>query len=191
MNDHTRWMEANEKYLAAELAWLRLRLEKMAEPERKVAEPMVEQPQGFFASLFGKSSVQPALSPEASGTSLVPRDPKIVEAEQVLTQMEMNEPSPALMILAHRLGLSHFEQQVLLLCAAVDLDTRIPSLCARAQGDPHKPYPTFALALTLFDESVWNALSPQNPLRYWRLIEINQPGATPLTASALDRKSVV
>jgi AAA+ superfamily predicted ATPase len=62
---------------------------------------------------------------------------------------------------------------------------RIPSLCARAQGDPHKPYPTFALASILFDKPVWNALSPQNPLRYWRLIEINQPGATPLTASAL------
>ena len=43
----------------------------------------------------------------------------------------------------------------------------------------------FALALALFDDPVWNALSPQNPLRYWRLVEINQPGATPLTASAL------
>jgi len=116
---------------------------------------------------------------------LISRDAEIVEAEQVLTQAESNEPPPALMILAHRLGLSHFEQQILLLCAAVDLDMRIPSLCARAQGDPHKPYPTFGLALTLFDEPLWNALAPQNPLRYWRLVEINQPGATPLTTSAL------
>jgi hypothetical protein len=115
----------------------------------------------------------------------VPRDTEIVEAEQALTQAERDEPPSALIILAHRLGLSQFEQQVLLLCAAVDLDTRISLLCARAQRDPHKPYPTFALALTLFDDPVWNALSPQNPLRYWRLIEINQPGATPLTASAL------
>lgn len=116
---------------------------------------------------------------------MVPRDAEMVEAERALTQAENSDTPLALLILAHRLGLSRFEQQILLLCAAMDLDTRIPSLCARAQGDPHKPYPTFALALALFDEPVWNALSPQNPLRHWRLIEINQPGATPLTASAL------
>ena len=189
MNDHARWMEANEKYLATALAWLRLRLEKLAayetKPIRLAVEPVVDKPSGFFAGLFRKSSPQPAQPAEALGTSLVPRDADIVEAEAALTQAEGNEVPPALMILAHRLGLSHFEQQVLLLCAAMDLDTRIPSLCARAQGDPHKPYPTFALALTLFDEPVWNALSPQNPLRYWRLIEINQPGVTPLTAGAL------
>lgn len=189
MNDHARWMEANEKYLATALAWLRLRLEKLAayetQPVRLVVEPVMEKSRGFFAGLFGISSPQPAQPAEALGTSLVPRDADIVEAEAALTQAERNEVPPALMILAHRLGLSHFEQQVLLLCAAVDLDTRISPLCARAQGDPHKPYPTFTLALTLFDEPVWNALSPQNPLRYWRLIEINQPGATPLTASAL------
>ncbi|MGH8523196.1 MAG: ATP-binding protein, partial [Gammaproteobacteria bacterium] len=185
MNDHARWMEANEKYLAAALAWLRLRLEKMAGPEEKPAEPVVEKPRSWFAKLFGKSSPKPAPLPEASGTSLVPRDADIVEAQQALTQAESNDPPPALMILAHRLGLSQFEQQVLLLCAAMDLDPRAPSLCARAQGDPHKPYPTFASALSLFDGPIWNALAPQNPLRYWRLIEINQPGATPLTASAL------
>ncbi len=189
MNDHAGWMEANEKYLASALAWLRLRLEKLAahdtKPIQLVVEPVAEKPRGFFAGLFGRplpQSIQPA---DASWTSLVPRDADIAEAEQTLTQAERNEMPPALMILAHRLGLSHFEQQVLLLCAAMDLDTRIPSFCARAQGDPHKPYPTFALTLTLFDDPVWNALSPQNPLRYWRLIEINQPGATPLTASAL------
>ena len=185
MNDHAHWMEANEKYLAAALAWLRLRLEKMTGAEEEPVEPVVEKPRGFFARLFGRSSRKPTPPPGPSGTLLISRDAEIVEAEQVLTQAESNEPPPALMILAHRLGLSHFEQQILLLCAAVDLDMRIPSLCARAQGDPHKPYPTFGLALTLFDEPLWNALAPQNPLRYWRLVEINQPGATPLTTSAL------
>lgn len=189
MNDHTQWMQANETYLATALAWLRLRLEKLAAQETKpaqlVVEPVTEKPRGFFAGLFGRSAPQPAQPAEVPWTSLVPRDTDIVEAEQALTQAERNEVPPALMILAHRLELSHFEQQVLLLCAAMDLDTRIPSLCARAQGDPQRSYPTFALALTLFDEPVWNALLPQNPLRYWRLIEINQPGATPFTAAAL------
>ena len=39
--------------------------------------------------------------------------------------------------------------------------------------------------MALFDEPEWSALSPEGPLRHWRLIEINQPGAQPLTTSAL------
>ena len=67
----------------------------------------------------------------------------------------------------------------------MELDTRIPALCARAQDDANRPYPTFALAMVLFDDPVWNALSPEGPLRYWRLIEIHQPGAQPLVSSPL------
>jgi hypothetical protein len=66
----------------------------------------------------------------------------------------------------------------------MELDTGMPALCARAQ-DSSKPYPTFALALSILDEPTWEALSPERPLRYWRLIEINQPGGQPLTTSAL------
>ena len=73
----------------------------------------------------------------------------------------------------------------MLLCAAIELDTRIAGLCARAQQDPNRTYPTFALVLALFDEPAWDVLSPERPLRYWRLIEINQPGAQPLTTSPL------
>ena len=95
------------------------------------------------------------------------------------------EPLSALELLGDRLGLSPFEQNVLLLCAAMELDTRMPGLCARAQDDPQKNFPTFGLALALFDEPSWDALSPERPLRFWRLIEISQVGAQPLTASAL------
>jgi hypothetical protein len=83
------------------------------------------------------------------------------------------------------LGLTVFEQNILLLCAALELDTRVAGLCAEAQDNPNRAYPTFALALSLFDDPAWEALSPDRPLRYWRLIEINQPGAQPLTSSAL------
>jgi hypothetical protein len=60
---------------------------------------------------------------------------------------------PALVILSRRLGLVRFEEDVLLLCAAMELDTRTAALCARAQADPARA-PTFALALALFDEPV-------------------------------------
>ena len=86
------------------------------------------------------------------------------------------EPPPALVILSRRLGLGPFEEQILLLCAAMELDTRIGRALRAGPGRPSRPYPTFALALALFDDPVWEALSPERPLRYWRLIEINQPG---------------
>jgi hypothetical protein len=103
---------------------------------------------------------------------------------------EQEPPQPethpsALAMLGERLGLSPFEKNVLLLCAAMELDTRIAALCARAHDDTNKPFPTFALALALFEEPAWDFLAPQGPLRYWRLIEINQPGAQPLTTSPL------
>ncbi|MEM6353487.1 MAG: ATP-binding protein, partial [Cyanobacteria bacterium P01_D01_bin.14] len=94
-------------------------------------------------------------------------------------------PPPALVLLSQRFGLSPFEQDVLFLCAAMELDTRIAGLCAQAQNNPNTPYPTFALAFALFDKPAWEVLSPERPLRYWRLLEITQPGAQPLTASSL------
>ena len=100
------------------------------------------------------------------------------------TNPDTKTPS-ALEMLSDGLGLSQFERNVLFLCAAMELDTGIAGLCARAQDDPQKNFPTFALALALFDEPSWDALSPERPLRFWRLIEISQLGAQPLTASAL------
>lgn len=112
--------------------------------------------------------------PESAGTSL-PEEP--APGEQRL-------PS-ALEILGRRLGLSEFEQNVLFLCAAIELDTRVAELCARAQGNLIRAYPTFGLAFALFESPAWDVLSPERPMRRYRLIEISQPGATPLTAAAL------
>ena len=111
-------------------------------------------------------------------------DAEIPEVREFPTGEGMNPP-PALMLLSHKLGLSRFEQQVLLLCVAMELDPGIARLCAKAQDNPHQPYPTFALALSLFDEPAWNALSWESPLRYWRLIEIHQSGVQALTSSGL------
>jgi hypothetical protein len=110
---------------------------------------------------------------------------EIAQAKAVMEAAENVETPPALVLLSQRFGLSRFEQMLLLLCTAMELDTRIAYLCAQAQDDIHRLYPTFALAFACLDEPAWDALSPERPLRYWRLIEINQPGAQPLTTSAL------
>src|SRR5262249_32780933 len=92
---------------------------------------------------------------------------------------------PAVVLLANALGLSRFEQDVLLLSAAAEFDDSFCALFARAQGDASRTHATFALALSIFDDAAWDALSPERPLRYWKLIEINQRGAQALTTSAL------
>jgi hypothetical protein len=92
---------------------------------------------------------------------------------------------PALQLLAQRLGLSGFERDLLMLCIGMELDTRMPALCAQAQHDPAKPWPTFALAFAVLDQPSWDALSPERPLRYWRLLDIHQPGPQPLIGAAL------
>jgi hypothetical protein len=95
------------------------------------------------------------------------------------------DPPPALIGLGRRFELSAFELDVLFLCIAMELDLRIAALCARAHDDPQRPQPTFALALSLFDAPAWAALSPERPLRFWRLIEIAQRGTNPLTTAPL------
>jgi hypothetical protein len=107
-------------------------------------------------------------------------------AAQEMARVESGmESAPALVRLSQRMGLSQFEQSILLLCAAAEFDSTISALCARAQGDSNRAYPTFALALSIFDRTAWDALSPERPLRYWKLLEISQPGAQALTTSPL------
>src|SRR5919202_3587512 len=147
MNNLELWYKNNEQYLMAAIAWLQLRLLKLAN-----SLDNIDQLDQAYAAMTAAAEAQ---------------------------------PPPALVILAQRLDLSEFEQQVLLLGAAMEMNTGFAELCNNAPGNQQRPYPTFALALALFDDPAWDILSPERPLRYWRLIEINQPGAQLLTVSAL------
>lgn len=74
--------------------------------------------------------------------------------------------------LSRYFGLSPFERDILLLCAGVEFDGTWRILCAEAQGDQNKDYPTFSLALSTLNNPHWDALSPEAPLRRWKLIKI-------------------
>src|SRR5260370_40336292 len=120
-------------------------------------------------------------------------DAELAAAADVLAQAEANTVAPpALVLLGEALGLSLFECNLLLLCAAAEFDSSVSALFAAAQGDSGRAYPTFALALSIFDDAAWDALSPERPLRNWKLIEINQPGPHPLAPSPLpaERRTV-
>ena len=45
-------------------------------------------------------------------------------------------------------------------------------LCAEAQNEPARQFPTFGLALAVLADAHWSALSPEAPLRRWRLIDV-------------------
>ena len=166
MSAFERWQAANNRYLANEIAALRARLERLAaSAASETAEPSWRQ--RWLRPAEPVSPAPPAVA--------------IVEPGEA----SGDEPTPALIVLARRLQLSDFERDVLLLCAAMELDTRIAPLCARAQADLNKPYPTFALALALFDRPAWDALSPERPLRYWQIVNVHQSMTQALVASAL------
>jgi hypothetical protein len=195
MSTETQWQEANSRYLSATLAWLRAVMEPIAAPlqdqQRSLPAPS-PPPQGpdeqrsSLRSYFGRKQTQappkpPLLLPRGSSTG----EQRIADSEAAMQAAAEMKPPPALLILSQRLGLSTFELQLLSLCIAMELDTGMPGLCAECQRDPSRPYPTFALGFALFASASWEALSPERPLRFWRLIEITQPGAQPLTTSAL------
>ncbi len=179
MSGQAAWLENNDKHWAATIAWIRLRLQQIAPPPVPPKQDEPETSSGWF------KRNQPTGNKMLPAPAAVPTDEEVGLARQEMIKREEQDPPPALNLLANYLDLSKFDRNVLALCTAMELDTRIASLCARAQDDLNKPYPTFALAFALFDDPDWNALSPHAPLRHWRLLEINQPGTQPLTSASL------
>lgn len=189
------WQAQNNVYLQTATAWIRLKLELAAravERPVEIAAPSNprpdEAPEHRWA--FFRKSAPPSSTP-VKPIPLLPAgtDPTSAEAlkqlEEQLAAASAVDPAPALIALANQLRMSSFERDILLLCVVMELDTRVAGLLARAHDDPSKVYPTFAVAMTLFADPAWDALSPERPLRYWRLVEIMQHAAQPLTTSAL------
>ena len=201
------WQARNAEYLGAALASLRQRLQVAARVTRSVsasaqaasqetaARPAEPEPRpsnlaerssmGFFRRRAVADVATSGTSPLLAGMPTLAIEAPPDDVAGRLAAASNGDPPPALLMLAKRLGLSDFDRDVLLLCVALELDPATASLCAAVQGQPERDHATFALAMNLFDRPEWEAVSPERPLRYWRLIEINQPGARPLTASAL------
>jgi ATPase family associated with various cellular activities (AAA)/Winged helix domain, variant len=178
MNDLEQWQQNNDAYLAAALAWIRLRLAQLA--SRNPSPVANRTPgRGLVGHWFGRGA-DSGVAPLAA-----PAEKEVAKARAQMDQCAQVDPPPAALILKRRCDLSDFELETLLLCVAIELDTKIAGLCAHAHGDTAKAYPTYALALALFPSPAWDALSTERPLRFWRLIETIQSPATPLTVSPL------
>lgn len=178
MIEKQAWQENNDAYLSAAVEWIRLRLLRLA---ARAGTPAELQDRGNPKRRFFAAQESLSLTPDIEA----PSDKEVARAKEALDKCAASAATPAALMLKRRFDLSEFELQILMLCASTELDTRAAGLCARAQANPARPWPTYALALALFDEAAWEALSPKSPLRYWRLIEINQPAGVPLAASAV------
>jgi hypothetical protein len=91
--------------------------------------------------------------------------------------------SSALAVTCACFGLTAFERDVLVLTAAAEIDASTARRCAAASGDAGRTYPTFSLALAALADPHWSALTPQAPLRRWRLVELDDE--TSLTSSRI------
>ena len=160
--------KSNQEFLQAAVAWLRA----------KLAGAGLPQP-------VGEESSKPPFWRKRPAAPRAPARPDVAGARERLNQTATAMPTPSFVQLAQAFGLSPFEQDLLLLAAAMEVDTSLPSAMASASGDPSRRYPTFALAMALFPDPTWDAMSPERPLRAYRLIEVHQASATSLLAAPL------
>jgi len=186
------WQEQNNRYLAASLQWLRLRLVRLlpvaAPAPSAPVEPPTASPEPARRPWFGRGDSAPQLLIAASSGTAADQgaDAGLAAAATAREEATPTDPPPALCLLAERLGLSPFERDTLLMCAAAEIDPGIATLFAQLQGQPSRGTPSFALALQALDDPSWDALSPHRPLRYARLVELAGASATlPLTATPL------
>lgn len=92
------------------------------------------------------------------------------QAQALLHEAAAALPEPStLATLGTLFGLSSFERELLLLCAGIELDQNFADFYASLLGVAQ---PTYSVALAALPDAHWSALSPDAPLRRWRLLEM-------------------
>lgn len=125
------------------------------------------------------------LSGQSEGGVLV--DEEASKVGMGVAEDALSQPS-ALETVCVTFGLSPFERDILLLCAGMEMDSGFASLCAAAQGDRSRSYPTFSLALGALENPHWSAIIPTAPLRRWRLIDLGPGSAITLCPLRIDER---
>ncbi|HEV7310306.1 ATP-binding protein [Ensifer sp.] len=159
----------NQLFLSATLKWLRLLLAFHAQAPDGPDESRV----GLFWRRTEPVRVQRVSKAE------------VERARQALEETARNADMVPFALLSRQLGLSAFEQDVLLLAAAVEIDTGIAGHVGTVLNDPSRRAPTFELCLKLFEGGSWDALSPTRPLRGHGLIEMHQSGTVSMLSAPI------
>jgi hypothetical protein len=122
--------------------------------------PWIEANQAYLVAEFMR--LKSLLNPD-------PREYSVTDVEKARAGLEI---PAAIDRLSELFELSAFERDVLLLCAGVEMDSKLATLCGEAQGHPQRTYATFGLAMAVLPGSHWSALTPVSPLRRFRLVEV-------------------
>ena len=152
------WQLTNQTRLTAALAEVKSALRRHAESNSAEGGRRDDQGGGVVASMT--------------------RDP----------EPDIGERPVAIDALSAAFNLSAFERNILLLCVGIELDSSFAALCAAAQGDSSRAYPTFSLALAAFPDAHWSAVTPDSPLRRWRLLEVGAGPALTVAALKIDER---
>ncbi len=170
----TAWRELNDAVVSAGVGWVRALLAARVPPPPASPQPARR---GWLARW---------LLPDQPAPAPTPADPAPTAAADELAaaaaRLTAAGGTSTLDRLARQFGLSAFEMDMVRLALAFELDSRVGRLCAAVQ-DVARPYPTFGLAMTLFDDPDWLAVSPDRPLRACRLVSFRPPPGTPLVAA--------
>jgi AAA+ superfamily predicted ATPase len=129
----------------------------------------LEQNQTYLCAEFAR------LRDQLSGAGQEKQEPSSERGSQVLELRSTMQSPPAIDTLADLFALTGFERELLLLCAGVEMDSRLAESCAEAQANRQKTYATFGLAIALLSGSHWDAITPSRPLRRFHMLEV-QPG---------------
>ena len=137
-------------------------------PELKAYKTWQEGNQEYLDSALSqlRDTLQNYIARQQDGAVTSANPP--IDLEKIAQNMSA---PPALWQLCQIFNLSEFERDILLLCAGIEIYPSLAALCAKAHGNANKNYPTFNLALNTLSKAHWNAITPDGPLRYWKLIE--------------------
>jgi hypothetical protein len=148
----------------------------MRNPHANLSGSWPEQNQAYLSAQF--AHLRQRLSAEHADAA------KTAELDRIADELRLQMPEPpAIDVLSELFKLTSFERSLLLLSAGAEMDSRLADACAQAQGHPQRTYVTFGLAMALFDDSHWDAITPSGQLRRFRMIE-PQPGSN-LTSAPL------
>jgi hypothetical protein len=149
------WREMNQEYLRAAIDCNALRLHI------------------FLQEHLASTSTEHS---ETAGKAKQPDYEKLLQkAEARLASLHKKFHTPnRLDSLCEVFRLTAFERNILLLCVGMELSGEYATTCAKIHQNDKWAYPTFSLAMAAYSESHWSATSPARPLRYWKIIEVEE-----------------
>ena len=191
----TDWGTANRHYLQAEMCRLRLLLQLRAlRLRRQWRRELAHVPSGFQSVVISDAEADALLEvDDEAGAGAGAVSPTDDTEQQILDRIDEQQQGiyqarqlfaggtpPALEIISRLFELGRLEQDILVMCLALEIDSGFERIYAYLQDDIARTYPTAALAQDVFASQAAATdaatelrltLSAQSPLRRCRLLD--------------------